>query len=355
MSSLPETAAPRPASPVRSPVSARHRHVPFHLAASGLVGVAAAVTLPDLVLLDQATPFAQLVSFRPYVLTGVAALVLVLAGLSWRCRRLVPATSMLMIVLSVGTALVIPRTQAEPLPAGGRALTVLTFNTLNGSADVDEVAALIGRERPDLVALIEAGNEYRDRLAPLVEPHGYRTFTAAGMDGDGDVEDLHGVTTLVADHLGPVTSDADMSAPFPSMRVEGGELGAVRFVAYHAVAPRLGDVDQWRSDLDKLSRYCAGNTPAIIAGDFNATLDHSALRAAIAGCSDAASQRGQGLVPTWPTWAPDWFGPQIDHIFATDPITAEQFTTREVTGSDHRAVLARLRIPERAALTTETE
>jgi endonuclease/exonuclease/phosphatase (EEP) superfamily protein YafD len=346
MSSFSETAVPRPAPRARAPVSARHRRVPFHLVAAGLVGVAAAITLPDLVLLDQVTPFAQLVSLRPYVLTGVAALVLVLAGLSWRHRRLIPAASALMVVLSVGTAMVVPRTQAGPLPSGGRPLTVLTFNTLNGSADVGELVALIRRERPDLVALIEAGNAYRDRLAPLVEPLGYRTFTAAGMDGDGDIEDLHGVTALVAGHLGSVTSDADMSAPFPSMRVEGGDLGAVRFVAYHAVAPRRGDVDQWRSDLDKLTRYCAGSTPAIIAGDFNATLDHSTLRAATAGCSDAASQRGQGLVPTWPTWMPDWFGPQIDHVFATDPITAEQFTTREVTGSDHRAVLARLRIPE---------
>jgi endonuclease/exonuclease/phosphatase (EEP) superfamily protein YafD len=127
------------------------------------------------------------------------------------------------------------------------------------------------------------------------------------------------------------------------VQVEGGELGALRFVAYHAVAPRRGDVPQWRSDLGRLTRFCAGGTPAIVAGDFNATLDHSALRAVTAGCSDAAAQRGQGLVPTWPTWMPDWLGPQIDHVFATDPITAESFTVREITGSDHRAVLVRLR------------
>jgi endonuclease/exonuclease/phosphatase (EEP) superfamily protein YafD len=346
MSSFPETAVPRSAPVARAPVPAQRRRVLSHLVAAGLVGVAVAMTLPDLVLLDHVTPFAQLVSLRPHVLTGVAALVLILAGLAWRYRRLIPAACALIVVLGVGTAMVVPRTQAAPLPSGGRPLTVLTFNTLNGSADVGEVAALVRSERPDLVALIEAGNAYRDRLAPLVEPLGYRMFTAAGMDGDGDVEDLHGVTALAADHLGPVTSDADMSAPFPSLLVGGGELDAVQFVAYHAVAPRRGDVGQWRSDLDKLTRYCAGSTPAIIAGDFNATLDHSTLRAAIAGCSDAASQRGHGLVPTWPTWMPDWFGPQIDHVFATDPITTEQFTTREVTGSDHRAVLARLRVPE---------
>lgn len=323
--------------------------MPFQLGAAGLVIGIAALSVPDLIHLDQVSPFAQLVSFRPYVLLGVAALVLALAGLSWRYRRLVPATGALLVVLIAGAALVIPRTQAGPLPAGERPLTVLALNTLEGSADVGEVAELIRSERPDLASLVEVSESYRDRLAPLVEPLGYRTFTATAFDDDGDIEDLDGVTVLVADHLGSVTSNTDLSSPFPTVEVEGGELGTLRFVAYHSVAPRRGDVPQWRSDLGKLARYCTGGTPAIIAGDFNATLDHSALRAATAGCSDAAAQRGQGLVPTWPTWAPDWFGPQIDHIFATDPITAESFAVREVTGSDHRAVLARLRAPAGAA------
>lgn len=323
----------------------RRRRMQVRLVAAGSVIGIAALTLPDLIRLDHVTPFAQLVSLRPYVLPGVAALVLVLAALSWRHRQLLLPTGALLLVLITGTASIVPRTQAAPLPSAGRPLTVLAFNTLNGSADVGEVAELIRTERPDLAALIEVSETYRDRLAPLVEPLGYRMFTATGMDGDGDTGDLYGVTALVADHLGPVTSAVDRSITFPIIEVEGGGLGSVRFVAYHSVAPRRGDVARWLSNLDELTRYCAGGTPAIIAGDFNATLDHSALRTATAGCSDAAAQRGQGLVPTWPTWAPDWFGPQIDHVFATDPISAESFAVREVAGSDHRAVLARLRTP----------
>jgi endonuclease/exonuclease/phosphatase (EEP) superfamily protein YafD len=317
----------------------------FRLMAVGFVIGISALLLPDLIRLDRVTPFAQLVSFRPYVLAGVATLVLVLAGLSCLHRRILPVTGALLVVLIAGAAMIVPRTQAGPLPSGGRPLTVLALNTMNGSADVGEVAELIRTERPDLASLIEVSETYRDRLAPLVEPLGYRMFTATGTDGDGDRGDLRGVTALVADHLGPVTGTPDMSTPFPMVQIEGGELGALRFVAYHSVAPRLGDVRQWRSDLGKLAQYCAGARPAVVAGDFNATLDHSVLRTATSGCSDAAAQRGQGLLPTWPTWAPDWFGPQIDHIFATDPIVAESFTVREVTGSDHRAVLSRLRVP----------
>jgi guanosine-3',5'-bis(diphosphate) 3'-pyrophosphohydrolase len=39
------------------------------------------------------------------------------------------------------------------------------------------------------------------------------------------------------------------------------------------------------------------------------------------------------------------FGPQIDHVFATDGIVAETFDVHDITGSDHRAVLTTLRLP----------
>jgi endonuclease/exonuclease/phosphatase family metal-dependent hydrolase len=204
------------------------------------------------------------------------------------------------------------------------------------------VAALIRDERPDLVSLVEASTTFRSKLAPLVEPLGYHLITAVG-EPEGD---LGGVTAVVADHLGDVRSSTYTATPFPRVELEGGGLGKLRFVAFHTLAPRRGDVPQWRSDVGLVSQWCAGPQPAIIAGDFNATLDHSVFRSATAGCGDAAAQRGQGLTPTWPTWLPGWVGPQIDHVLATDPIMAETFEVREIAGSDHRAVLARLRIPD---------
>jgi endonuclease/exonuclease/phosphatase (EEP) superfamily protein YafD len=311
---------------------------------TGLVVGVGLLTLPDLLRIDRVTPFAQVVSFRPYVLVGVAVLVLVLAGLSWRTRRLILPAVALLVVLAVGVAMTVPRTQAGPLPSGGRALTVLSVNTLDGSADVTALAELIRSERPDLGALIEVGPWYRDRLAPLVEPLGYRVVTATGTDMDG-VTDVFGVSVLVAAHLGDVTSTVGMSTPFPIVEVEGGGLGATRFVAFHAVAPRPTDVGQWSSDLGELARFCTGGASTIVAGDFNATWDHSAFRDAAAGCSDAAAKRGQGLRATWPAWLPGWFGAQIDHVLVTNPIAAEDFGVRELAGSDHRAVVVRLRVP----------
>ena len=87
--------------------------------------------------------------------------------------------------------------------------------------------------------------------------------------------------------------------------------------------------------------------PVILAGDFNATLDHWALRRLLRlGYVDAASQVGNGLSPTW--------GPQpgrrpallaIDHFLDRWRCTVLSTSTHVLPGSDHRAVYAELRLP----------
>jgi endonuclease/exonuclease/phosphatase (EEP) superfamily protein YafD len=220
---------------------------------------------------------------------------------------------------------------------------VLAFNALNGTADVEALAGLVRAERPDLVALTESGETYRSRLTPLLEPLGYRSAVAADPAGT----DIGSVTAFVAAGVGEFDARTGAeTAWFPYLEITGGALGDLRFVTYHAAVPAPADPSPWRSDLALLARWCADPTPAILAGDFNATLDHSAFRAGTAGCVDAAEQRGAGLVPTWadrPAMRP--VGPQIDHVLATDGIEAETFAVHDIPGSDHRAVLTRLRLP----------
>jgi endonuclease/exonuclease/phosphatase (EEP) superfamily protein YafD len=309
---------------------------------SVLVVAAAAVgILPDLLGLDERGPFTQLVPFRPVLLGGVLVLA-VLAGIAAVVRRRAVVLPVgLLVVAAVGASMVLARALADTAPASGRELTVLAFNTYEGEADVAAVAALIREDRPDLVALIEAGGRYRDRLAPLIAPLGYRleSFPERGQDVGGN-------TVIVGDDLGDVRVTVDSSTPFPTVEVTGGGLGNLRFVAFHSVAPKPGDTPQWRHDLGTLARWCADRgDPAIVAGDFNATLDHSVFREAIVGCTDAAEQTGEGLVATWPSNVPRWVGPQIDHVLVTGGVTAEELSVHDVPGSDHRGVLARLRLP----------
>ena len=332
------------APPDELPGQTRPRVRPWRVAFSLLVVAGAVVgVLPDLLALDRRTPFAQLVAFRPAMLGGLVLLTGVAAGVAVVRRRGWLLAAGLALVVVTGAVLVVPRAVPDDIatPAAGRTLTVLTFNTYTGDADVDAVAALIRDTRPDLVALIEAGPRYRDRLAPLLGP-GYR-LESSGSRGP----DTQHVTAVVHADLGDVDVAVDRGTPFPSVEVTGGGLGALRFVAFHSVAPTPGDVPQWRSDLATLDRWCANRAigPAIVAGDFNATLDHAVFRDAMVGCVDAAAQTGQGLVGTWNTRWPRWVGAQIDHVLLTGGVSALASSVHDIPGSDHRAVLTRLRLP----------
>ena len=342
------TAPPGQLSPVTpgGPRRRQLRRVLAGLAAAAFTAGCAAFTLPDLVGLDKRSPFVQLVAFRQWELVadvGLLAILLILNRFFCRARAfLVPSAAGVLVVILAGASIVLPRAIAKPAPTTGTPLTVLSFNTFKGGADVQALAAIIAARQPDLVSLPEAGPRFAAKLGPLVEPFGYRIETSRDRGADVD-----SVTALVSNRLGDVTVRIGKETKaFPYLEITGGALGSLRFVAFHAAGPTPGDVGSWEHDLGVLPRWCTGSTPAIVAGDFNATLDHSVLREGMAGCSDAAAQRGDGLIPTWsPTPGSQFFGPQIDHVILTPGIQAETFDVLDSAGSDHRPILTRLRLP----------
>jgi endonuclease/exonuclease/phosphatase (EEP) superfamily protein YafD len=323
------------------------RHVLRFLVAAGFMLVLAVGTVPDLLGLDRRSPFIQLVSFRPVVLAGGLVLLVLLAVLLRLDRRVWPFVAGTLVVLLVGAGMTLPRAFAEPLPTGGTPLKVLAFNTFEGQADVAALAQLIRTGRPDLISLPESGSRFAAELAAMIEPMGYRLHPTTGVGHN----DVNNVTAAVSDRLGNVHVRIGRdTSTFPYVDVTGGALGPLHFIAFHSVAPVPGSVRGWLADMALLQKWCAGTTPAIVAGDFNATLDNSPLRDGTAGCGDAAAERGDGLTPTWGPYlagpgARSVIGPQIDHVFATRGITAEEFGAHDIPGSDHRAVTSTLLIP----------
>jgi endonuclease/exonuclease/phosphatase (EEP) superfamily protein YafD len=300
--------------------------------------------LPDLWFgLDRWSPFTQLVAFRPLLVAGTAVVAVVLALVTIGMRRAWPFPVALLVVLGLGVSMLAPRLMADPVPTGGEPLKVLSFNIYTGNADVDALADTIRRERPDVVSLPEGGQRYLDRLTPKIADLGYTSKASVGTHS----QDVNGVIALAAPRLGDVTFRTGRIAedsPFPYVEVSGGDMGDLTFVAFHSMAPTAGEVPQWRTDIAGAGDWCRTGKPTVVAGDFNATLDHSVLREAMADCGDAASQRGAALRPTWPTWMPSWVGTEIDHVFSSTG-TAESYAVLDLPGSDHRAVLTTLRIP----------
>jgi endonuclease/exonuclease/phosphatase (EEP) superfamily protein YafD len=104
-------------------------------------------------------------------------------------------------------------------------------------------------------------------------------------------------------------------------------------------------VRTWSSDLAALPAPDPG-VLRVLAGDFNATFDHAALRAVLArGWADAAQRAGRGLAWTWrPLRLP---APRlvIDHVLIDPRIAVAAVDLVHLPGSDHRALVTDLVLP----------
>ena len=123
------------------------------------------------------------------------------------------------------------------------------------------------------------------------------------------------------------------------------ELG---FVSVHPFPPVSAQrVSDWQDVLRALPAPAEAGRRNVLAGDFNATLDHRDLRRVLArGYTDAADATGDGLRPTFPTMRT--LPPiTIDHVLVPDTIRVRRITAHAVAGSDHRALIAELVLPGR--------
>jgi endonuclease/exonuclease/phosphatase (EEP) superfamily protein YafD len=101
----------------------------------------------------------------------------------------------------------------------------------------------------------------------------------------------------------------------------------------------------WRRDLRRLPDARPGGIVRVLAGDFNATLDHRELRRVLdRGYRDAADRNGSGLRATWPADGRRVPPVAIDHVLADERAGVQAVRVRDLPRSDHRAVVAVLRI-----------
>jgi endonuclease/exonuclease/phosphatase (EEP) superfamily protein YafD len=128
-------------------------------------------------------------------------------------------------------------------------------------------------------------------------------------------------------------------------RIEGGP--EVELVAVHPPPPRSrSSVAAWRQDLRALPAASPDGPLRILAGDFNATLDHAELRRLLdTGYEDAAAEVGAGLRATWPDDRRLPPPVTIDHVLADERTGVREFSVHPIPGTDHRAVFAELVLP----------
>nr|SBO94293.1 Integral membrane protein [Nonomuraea gerenzanensis] len=282
-------------------------------------------------------PWVPAVAYTPY---AVCAAVLALA-LACVLRRWAAGTLALVSVLALVPA-VLPRGLTDGNPdAGGPELRVLAANLMVGQADSAELVALVGRLKPDVLALQEFTPDAMRRLERAglrrALPHAV-TKPLTGVGGSA-VYARHPLKDGGFIKIGAFgQARAWLSHP-------GGK--RIEVVSVHPCAPkRIGRQPCWEAGLEALPR--GGDALRVLAGDFNATLDHLAVRDLLAsGYRDAADVMGLGFVVTWPQFG-SWVqspGVTIDHVLADSRMAVRGFQVLKLHGTDHRPVFAELRLP----------
>lgn len=318
--------------------------------------VALVLSWPQLFGLQWTTGIAQVVAMRGIgiaVALVVAVALTLLALLAPPARRFAASLA----VIALGTAafggIVLATRGFGDLAFDTKSesdVTVLSWNTLGDAPGAETIARLALETDADIIALPETTNALGLEIAQLTQLAG-RPMWVHTLAYD-EVSKARSTTLLVSVDLGEYEVDTvtRTTEVLPSLVARPADGDGPTIVVVHTVAPLPPMEPVWVSDLRWVADQCAEGEDVILAGDFNATLDHFAGLPRSAGgdlgaCRDAALASDNGAVGTWPTRLPALLGAPIDHVLASANwrVTGMRvIESEDASGSDHRPVLVQL-------------
>lgn len=307
---------------------------PTTLLAFLALGALGAATLLAL-LAPLGWPFELFAHFRPQYAVAALLVTLVLAG-----QRRGVAAGIAALLVAWNALPVMQRASAEapPVSCAGPAFSVATVNLQYSNLQHDRFLAWLAGHPADLIVVQELTNAWAQTLAGS-DAHSHRfLLTREDPYGIGVLSrwplESSGAIDLAGDGLPSVAGIVD---------VEGRR---IRLLGLHTHWPVLPEVARMR---DAALGGAAGiardsDLPVILLGDLNLTpdspeftrlLDESGLRDVVGGRR----------------WRPTWqagFWPlalRIDHVLVSPQLCVESVEVGPSIGSDHRPVIARLRLP----------
>ncbi|WP_091541576.1 endonuclease/exonuclease/phosphatase family protein [Modestobacter sp. DSM 44400] len=294
--------------------------------------------------IERGFPLVPALAFTPYAAaTSVLPVAVAVRSRAWGAAAVSAAAAATL------TGAVLSRARRRPTTwePGTRRLRLATVSLRLGQADPQAVVDLVTDHRVDVLALQEVTPEATIalRTAGLGDllPHSH---VIAARDGSPPAAGGALWSRL------PMLERCAVAGRFEQPTARLGVPGApdVEVTAVHTNPPSTSpqSVARWTADLAELPAPETG-VLRVLAGDFNATLDHRALRRVLAlGYRDAAWAVGQALRATWtPLRSPE---PRLtlDHVLVDPQLGVASVTLVPIAGSDHRAVVAELVLPQRA-------
>lgn len=230
-----------------------------------------------------------------------------------------------------------------PDPARAQRLRILVVNVLESNARYAAVAALIRRERPDVVGLIE------------MTPDWVAGLTAAGADReypyrqDWPIGGMGMSLWVRGDRPRPeLLFGATHFNPAIVARLDwAGKRRTLWLVhpanPFHAGGTALREIDAlaWAIVAERgAAERDAGSGSTIVVGDMNRTDGSPHFGRFLRQTNLRDSRLGFGRQPSWPAWLR--FRIAIDHAFVTDDLAVTDRRLGPPVGSDHLPVVVEL-------------
>jgi endonuclease/exonuclease/phosphatase (EEP) superfamily protein YafD len=283
-------------------------------------------------------PFELFAHFRAQY--AVAA-VLLGALLAWQ-RSFALAAAALLLALWHGLPPVQRTLAAAPVACEGQSFTAVTANVRYRNPDRARFVDWLNANPADLVVVQEVTAEWAATLdVQAGYPHRYLLARP----------DPYGIGVLSRwplESVGPVDLAGDGLPSLSGVAIVDGR--PVRFLGLHTRWPVLPALARVRDlSLERAADLVrAEPLPVIVLGDLNLTPDSPAF----ARLLEASGLRDAVAGPRWqPTWRAGFWplALRIDHVLVSPGLCVEQAVVAKSIGSDHRPVVARLRLASATA------
>jgi len=285
----------------------------------------------------------------PRVHIGIVAVLAVLSGVAIRPRALVVPIVLLLGCAAYQGIRIFPYT---PLAATDIALksdipmdrrfTVIAANVLMGNRDHDKVRALIDREDPDILFLMETDALWTEALSDTLA----RYDTVLRKPQENHYGAIFATRLKVTDARFVYLADTETPTVLAELEGPGG--GAFYIVGLHPRPPVPGE-DTGTRDMQLRKAARLGDrtrAPVLAIGDFNdvAWSRNSQLFVEEGGYRDP--RIGRGIIPSFDatSW---WMRFPIDQIYLTEGLDLISFERLDAIGSDHFPMKATVAVSPR--------
>lgn len=221
--------------------------------------------------------------------------------------------------------------------ANGERVRVVALNVLTSNRKHGEVITWLVQQKADVIVAQEIDDRWAGALDAGLD--GYLRLPTDTLSGDNFGMAIYLAAGWAAE-APPIIHWTELETPWIEVVIQRRDVD-LRVFGVHTIPPLNARFFRSRGDQLRSAVAAAGDSiePAVIAGDFNATIWSKALREALDGSALRPACLGHGPWGSWPSRLMFTGGILIDHVLVDDRLAVLSHRVGRHVGSDHRGIV----------------